>query len=848
MQISYSDSEVQTFHPLCEKALNNALKLLKADKEYKVIHHQCTGSLEMDFAIQNTATKKYVCIVEVKRTPSDVHSTRYQFQAMSYVQQNAGQTDKPYYILTNLECAYSFRYDAGKAKPFQQVLKPGFESIGCFARDSETKFLEKLTTYFYVKLKSFMADDFEYLVTLDKFVTFMNSIKLDKKKWKTSLAVLMYEYIRGSFTFINRKGLSDIRLFHNDVPKICNEAARVNFKDIFSYTDESFERNSSVDSELMLSLFDFGEQNVTGDSIANILHQVVSSGHEHEGEVSTDMELARFVASLAFHSNGTFGDDGLLCDPAAGSGSLLSAAIDDFDVQPGQILANDWNERLVELLSLRLGLKFANSVSKENSPAITSRNIAELNSDFFKNVRIILMNPPFVAGINCVGQKGALLKALHSIAGAEIVSDIGQMPLEVPFLELVTHLAETGTTIACIFPKTHLTARGAEAKAIRKLLLEKFGLHMIFSYPGDGIFDEVTKDTCVIVGKAMCPADETTVISSYENIPDLDIHRFSKSLSKAMTDNFEPIMPGVVGKKISRKELADTIDSGWRSMNSEMTEAVDFVSNVFRDSEKFAFFETFNFKSKRGGAGNNGGSDLLFFDSNGTLFSRFEDRNLVLKAGMRNAKEDSFIVHGGDSKFLDCTANSSELVDEIIDFYMSLPQKESRQQRKQKSKTEWLKILNRESQSVFAGNSVLIPRLIRSTGRVYLSCEPVFVSTNFVVCTLPDAKTAMLMASWVSTIFYQLICEVSSKDNEGMRKMEVVDIAKTYFPDFSKLSDTFYNEVGAEARNLTFLDLRNIQIRRTDRLWAKELFGKNGDSVLEDAARLLAFVVDRRNP
>lgn len=104
------------------------------------------------------------------------------------------------------------------------------------------------------------------------------------------------------------------------------------------------------------------------------------------------------------------------------------------------------------------------------------------------------------------------------------------------------------------------------------------------------------------------------------------------------------------------------------------------------------------------------------------------------------------------------------------------------------------------------------------------------------------------MASWVSTIFYQLICEVSSKDNEGMRKMEVVDIAKTYFPDFSKLSDTFYNEVGADARNLTFLDLRNIQIRRTDRLWAKELFGKNGDSVLEDAARLLAFVVDRRNP
>ena len=124
MWISYSDSEVKVFHPLCEKALLKALEALKLDKEYKVIHHQYTGSLEMDFVIQHITTGKYVCVVEVKRTPSDVHSTRYQFQAMSYVQQNAGQTEKPFYILTNLECAYSFRYDATKTKTFQQVLKP----------------------------------------------------------------------------------------------------------------------------------------------------------------------------------------------------------------------------------------------------------------------------------------------------------------------------------------------------------------------------------------------------------------------------------------------------------------------------------------------------------------------------------------------------------------------------------------------------------------------------------------------------------------------------------------------------------------------------------------------------
>lgn len=848
MWISYSDSEVKVFHPLCEKALSDALKKLKLSKEYKVIHHQYTGSLEMDFVIQHITTGKYVCVVEVKRTPSDVHSTRYQFQAMSYVQQNAGQTEKPYYILTNLECAYSFRYDVNKAKTFQQVLKPGFENIASFERDSKDEFLEKLTAYFQTKLKAFLSDDFEYLVTLDQFVSFMERIKNDKKKWKTSLAVLLYEYIRGSFTFINRKGLSDIRLFHNDVSKICNEAARVNFKDIFSYSDSDFEKNTAVDSDLMLNLFDFGEQNVSGDSIANILHQIVSSGHEHEGEVPTDMELARVVAELAFYVNGELGDDELVCDPAAGSGSLLSAAIDGFDVMPKQILANDWNERLVELLSLRLGLKFANTVTKENSPTIETKNIADLDSSFFEKVKIILMNPPFVAGINCVERKGKLLQAISRVASGTAESNIGQMPLEIPFLELITLLVQKGTTIACIFPKTHLTARGAEAKAIRKLLLEKFGLQMIFSYPGTEIFDEVTKDTCVLVGKAFQPCEEITVLSSYDNIPDLDIHRFSKALSAELTAEFKPIMPGVVAKTVSQSELAETLECGWRTLNSEVAEAVDFVNRTFRDSEKFALFETFGFESKRGDAGNSGGSDLLFFDSRADLFNEFKDKKLVLKAGMRNAKSDSLVINGGDSKFLDCSANKNALVDEIVDFYMSLPQKASKQQRKQKTKAEWLKILNKESKAVFAKHSVLIPRLIRATGRVYLSEEPVFVSTNFVVCTLPDSETALLMASWVATIFYQLICEVSSKDNEGMRKMEVVDINQTFMPDFSKLPDDFYSKVKVEKDNLTFLDLRNVQIRKIDRLWAEVLFGENADSVLEEAARLLSFVVDRRRP
>ena len=81
-----------------------------------------------------------------------------------------------------------------------------------------------------------------------------------------------------------------------------------------------------------------------------------------------------------------------------------------------------------------------------------------------------------------------------------------------------------------------------------------------------------------------------------------------------------------------------------------------------------------------------------------------------------------------------------------------------------------------------------------------------------------------------------------------MRKMEGADIGKTFVPDFSKIKDDLYAKVLEQVKNITFLDLRNVEIRQIDKIWAEVLFDKNAKSVLEEAARLLSFVVARRNP
>lgn len=847
--ISYGDSEVRAFHPLCEKALEYALAATGNDAKYRVVHHRYTGDLEMDFAVENIATGKYLCVVEVKRTAADVNSTRYQYQAMSYVQMNAGLTEAPFYVITNLERAIAFRYDASKPKVFQQMLQPGVAEIGDFSSfSSDGDLVKALGNYFKAVLEDFIANRYDYFLTLGDFAETMESVKKSRKRWKSYLAVMLYEYIRGVFHQVNRgSDLHDIRIFHQDIEQICNEAARIDFKGIFEYSTAAFDLTAVVPNHLLTNLFDYGTKNISGDAIAGVLHQIVSEGNEHKGEVPTDLELARLVAVLAHDISGEIKDGEYICDPAAGSGNLLSSAIEPYRLRPCQIKANDCNVQLMELLSLRLGLNFASKISRRNAPEVGCRDITGIERAYFTGVRTIVMNPPFVAGIYCVSRKQPFFARIRELCGRTPLTEQGQMPLEAVFLELICELAEAGTVVACIFPKTHLAARGEEAKTIRYLLLGKFGLKTIFTYPGAGIFENVVKDTCVIIGTVKQENENIRVISSNEEIRNIDYNRFEKAIGAAMEEKFSDIMPGICGKLMPYESLWRSIPEGWRELNAEMMDAAAYVNGYLRASSKLKELGSYHYPIKRGITANKGGSDLLFFDSRKELYDAYEGR-VRLCAGMRNAKTMHTLVIGeGDSRFLDASINNEEVIDDIICFYMALPSISGKQIKKAKSKMEWKNILESESRGGFPENSVLIPRAIRTDGRAFLSLERVFVSTNFVVWSLPEYKKALLASTWMTTIFYQLTCEVYSKNQEGMRKMEVADISCTLVPDFESLSADILLKLEAEKDNILFLKLNRPEIREVDRIWAEELFGAEAEARLQEAADLLRYQVLTRS-
>ena len=222
--------------------------------------------------------------------------------------------------------------------------------------------------------------------------------------------------------------------------------------------------------------------------------------------------------------------------------------------------------------------------------------------------------------------------------------------------------------------------------------------------------------------------------------------------------------------------------------------------------------------------------------------------HLMNDEGMRNADRDDFILNTGDSKFLNFNSIPSSLSTAIISDYMSMTRPAKQQQRKVKTVTEWEKITKKDGTMRFPANSILLPTKLRRNGRVYVSAVSMYVSTNFTVYSYQTLTEAQVIGSYMTTVFYQLECEVASKDHSGMRKSELRDAKMTHVPDYNMLSQNQIRQILSEIPNITFKDLNNPTITHMDEIWAEILFGANASNKLEEAIRLQRFLANRRNP
>lgn len=896
----YHDDEVKVFHPLCEHALHAALKQLGLDQEFEVKHHEMIGTLEADFALIRKSTKKYVLFVEVKRTAAAVSSTRYRIQAQSYVQEARSAVEKPYYAITNLEVLDLFKYDASRLSVAQQIIEPSPLRIGTFA-DDPSAFMRSLVHAFEQMISIAVQDLGTYKELTGSFIPLLESHKANQAKWHQSLIVAGYEYIRGvlkgskrempwrsAFNYKNRPG------------KLIENMQALNFHSLSQPPLPLSKDDELWNTAMLEDLEELGQKTMSGDEMAELVHSIAVSGREHEGLVPTDLELAQVLSVLSRHVLGRdLHEHEVICDPAAGSGNLLSAGKFGFEnLQPKQLWANDKEPLFAELLSIRLGLMFPTVIAPDNSPKVTVQDAITLERADFEPVKVVLMNPPYVSGVKDPVTKRKVAARIHDLNGQMSLTNIGQVGIEAPFVEMINSLVPEGTVISVVLPKQYLTTPGREASAFRSFLLHEFGLQLIFLYPRSGIFQDVIKDTVVLIGRKPAEADiyarrtqgiapaKVQVIKSELPLAHLNLAKLKMSLatlkqgkaaasvpsdqatntavglpSEQATNPAVSLAYGVDLREIAVKELDQKREAGWRNLTviGEQSEAwirQTLVPLSKKISERHML--------KRGRIGNAGASDLLFINTNAKLWDRIQ--GIVpadwLYPALRTVKEIDYAQMNAattsvrflapcDQAFQAGTVEY-DILEEILDHYLVLQAEavgQAKQRKKEKTKEELRKIIDKERKKVTPSHTILIPRNIRRFARAFITTEDAYISTNVIEVSGGTVEERQLTHSWLLSVFAQLQFEAMAKDQEGARKLEENSIGELLIPNTDQADQATVDEWIASAASRTeFLDLCEPKSSDLDVKWAKWIDHQAPAAVLNQAVQLLEERVRERYP
>lgn len=102
-----------------------------------------------------------------------------------------------------------------------------------------------------------------------------------------------------------------------------------------------------------------------------------------------------------------------------------------------------------------------------------------------------------------------------------------------------------------------------------------------------------------------------------------------------------------------------------------------------------------------------------------------------------------------------------------------------------------------------------------------------------------------ILASWFSTIFYQLECEAYGNNRKGLRKLEKEDYEPLHVPVTSQLTGNEIQRI-VSTPITEFVNLRSPQIREIDRVWADVLFGEHAEEFIDETLTLVPILVADR--
>lgn len=350
----------------------------------------------------------------------------------------------------------------------------------------------------------------------------------------------------------------------------------------------------------------------------------------------------------------------------------------------------------------------------------------------------------------------------------------------------------------------------------------------------------------MLIGKIGLSPNEIVYINSLDTFNDIDFD----SLKTAINDQSFSTLNGIEKSVFTRQNLLESNDSGWKILDSIASSAYTFLSDVLASSGKFeSMKDSMDLSnSYRGKVGNSGGSDLLFPKIDGDFFNSVKKLILpYLQCGVRTIQTlDSPYLSESNTRFLDVSHMPDSDIEKIVRIYKSRFESSTRRQIKStKTIANYINLLKSETHNGVPAGSILLARDCRKSGRAYLAETKTYASTNVYIYEINDTRKGRFYHSWFCSIFYQLNCELASKNHAGARKMDAAEFASTFVPNYAEFSEseieTIYN-----CSVDSFITLNNPSIRECDKVWAKIISPNNWEETLNETSRYLGLLATDR--
>ncbi len=865
----YTDSEVRCFHPVVQDALIIAIQNLGLQDYYEVEHEVRFGTTPADFALKSKHSGKYHLVIEVKRTISDVVSTRYRYQAKSYIDEAGSQMEKKYYAITNLEQTDLFlaSNDEARSSVLLQMLEGGPYEAGNLKNvttaTEETLFKANLIQNFENIISLVKSNFSTYASMSSKLYDLLSSTCTSAEEWHKSLMLCGYEWMRGVLSSYRclPPQLKNALSYKGTPRRLAERGKLIDFNLLFSEPYPDTTNQHYWDNGLLEEMHRLGKTRSSGDELAIFAHEILFADRYHDGVVMTDLELSKLLAAVAkrIHHE-ELQQEHIICDPAAGAGTLLTNIQNSFPtIQPNQIWANEKEDLLQEPLSIRIGLAYVPVLSPQNAPIITIENILNLERSHFENVKIILVNPPYLRRVDSMDLCINFANRIEEISGEQAMTYSGQNGLEALFIELIYELVSNGTTICCILPKQYLQLRGNGGQSFREFLLNKFKVKLIANYPMEGLFDKVTKATAIYATKK-------------DNVPNLSVESLDIEIPLSKLDNISDFEGynsspyGVSHNYINTELLEENIRNGWASYFNSSEEFNEVLSNwMMVSSISFDLLGNSSiFQTHSTTMGRHGGIKLLFPFSNRDIHESLQ--SLIpqhwLAYGINKAKSNmpyrtrhnsEYFLSPPNNAFITGTDDNILLITIIEKYNEIMTRQNSGRQRVNSKTTDDLIALLASEKGMISNHPIVLPRNIRRNGQVYYFDLDGYISSNFIEIHGSELNKKVL-ASWLLSSFAQLNFEIVGVNREGTRKIEEINLQDIYIPNIEELSVSEKERIALHFESLTqeeaFIDLYCPFDNGTtvDNLWYEILWGESKENAKDDIIGYLSDIVQIRTP